>query len=148
MASTARILTGVAAQTLTVLPAAAYSLQGSTGGAGPAPRTRELQAMNELLVELERRWRRMFGMLAQGGDVPPSLRLRAEGMMEAAALLGIATEEALGSAMDACYRRAWGRALAEDFGEDWREFYPFPQIPAVGRRAPVWPSTSDTGTTD
>jgi hypothetical protein len=104
--------------------------------------------MNELLVELERRWRRMFEMLAQGGDVPPSQRLRAEGMMEAAALLGIASEEALVSAMDACYRGAWGCSLVDDFGSEWREFYPFPQIPAVGRRAPVWPSTSDSGSAD
>ena len=50
---------------------------------------------------------------------------------------------AVDAAMDACYREAFGRALAEDFGADWRDFYPFPQIPAVARRAPVFPSTSD-----
>jgi hypothetical protein len=45
--------------------------------------------------------------------------------------------------MDDCYRQAFGRTLADDFGDDWREFYPFPQIPAMGRRAPVYPSTRD-----
>jgi hypothetical protein len=102
----------------------------------------ETAGADPLLHELEIRWRRMFEALAAGSDVPPAQRLRAEGMMEAAVLAG-APEEALDAAMDACYRRAWGRPLAADFGPDWRAFYPFPLIPAVGLRAPVHPSTPD-----
>ena len=49
--------------------------------------------MDALTTELELRWQRMFTALAEGGDVPPSGRLRAEGMMEAAVLLGLATAE-------------------------------------------------------
>ncbi len=99
--------------------------------------------MEKLLLELERRWTAMFLALAGGDDVPPSLRLRAEGMMEAALLLQAATQAELLEAMDACYREAFGRSIAADFGADWQAFYPFPQIPAMGRRAPVYPSTGD-----
>ncbi|MBP6683566.1 MAG: hypothetical protein KA159_09650 [Halioglobus sp.] len=99
--------------------------------------------MERLSEELTRRWAAMFAALAAGDDVPPSLRLRAEGVMEAALLLGAASPQELDRAMDDCYRQAFGRTLADDFGADWREFYPFPQIPAMGRRAPVYPSTRD-----
>lgn len=96
-----------------------------------------------LMRELSARWDRMFMALADGADVPPALRLRAEGMMEAAVLLQVASADELVQVMDACYQRAFGRSLADDFGEDWRDFYSFPQIPAMGRRAPVYPSTRD-----
>jgi len=99
--------------------------------------------MHALQIELEQRWRAMFTALAAGDDVPPSQRLRAEGMMEAAALLGAATREDLVAAMDRCYREAYGHGISDDFGEDWDAFFPFPQIPAMARRAPVYPSTRD-----
>ena len=76
--------------------------------------------MDPLLDELDRRWRAMFAALAGGDDVPPALRLRAEGMMEAAVLLGLATAHELGEAMDRSYRSAFDRGIAEDFGEDWQ----------------------------
>lgn len=85
----------------------------------------------------------MFSSLAAGGDLPPGRRLRAEGMMESAVLLELATGEELDRAMDACYREACGRSLAEDFGADWRQFHAFPEIPAMAGRAPVYPSTRD-----
>ena len=94
-----------------------------------------------LLRELAQRWQRMFSALAAGGDVSPAQRLRTEGLMEAAVLCGAREREALDTDMDACYRQAWGRGLEADFGPDWRRFYPFPVIPAVGLRAPVHPST-------
>jgi len=99
--------------------------------------------MSLLTTELRARWRWMFESLAAGEDVPPARRLRAEGMMEAAVLLGVATEGELLLAMDACYQAAFGGPISEHFGEDWQDFYPFPQIPAMGRRAPVYPSTSE-----
>jgi hypothetical protein len=99
--------------------------------------------MQDLLQELKTRWNIMFTALAAGDDVAPSLRLRAEGLMEAALLTGAASAEELDAAMDECYRQAFGQTLADDFGDDWRGFYPFPQIPAMGRRAPVYPSTRD-----
>jgi hypothetical protein len=100
-------------------------------------------SMEKLLSELERRWQAMFTALVAGDDVPPAQRLRAEGMMEAASLLGIATSAELQASMDRCYREAIGRGLAEDCGEDWETFFPFPQIPAMAKRAPVYPSTGD-----
>lgn len=99
--------------------------------------------MAELITELQRRWDQMFASLAAGDDVPPAMRLRTEGMMEAAQLSGQATVPELLAAMDERYQHAFGRRIDEDFGEDWQDFYPFPQIPAVGQRAPVYPSTAD-----
>ena len=96
-----------------------------------------------VLSELQTRWRDMFAALAAGDDLPPGPRLRTEGMMEAALLQQLATEEELLGAMQDCYQTAFGRSLAADFGEDWRDFYPFPQIPAMAARAPVFPSTAD-----
>ena len=89
--------------------------------------------------ELEDRWRRMFRTLAEGGEVPPSQRLRAEGMMETLVLLQLATESELQDAMAAAHDEHLGATLPED----WRELFPFPQIPGFGRRAPVYPSTGD-----
>jgi len=102
-----------------------------------------MTATKALLDELEKRWRAMFADLAGGDDVAPGRRLRAEGMMEAAVLLQLAPEEELDRALGRCFRAAFGHGLDAEFGADWREFYPFPQIPAVGRRAPVYPSTRD-----
>lgn len=99
--------------------------------------------MEKLMQELQHRWTTMFVALAEGADLPPAQRLRTEGMMEAAALLGEATEEELSLAMEACYQAAFGQSLTADFGEDWQAFFPFPQIPAMARRAPVYPSTPD-----
>ncbi len=97
--------------------------------------------MHLLEAELEQRWTAMFSALAAGDDVPPTQRLRAEGIMEAAVLLAIASSEALSGAMDRAYQSAFGRSLGEDFGDDWQDFFPFPQIPAMAKRAPVYPST-------
>ena len=99
--------------------------------------------MHALEQELERRWRAMFAALAAGDDVSPAQRLRAEGMMEAADLLGIATREELLASMDRCYRDVFGQGISAAFGTDWEVFFPFPQIPAMARRAPVYPSTRD-----
>ncbi len=96
-----------------------------------------------LLQELERRWASLFDRLAAGDDLPPGPRLRTEGMMEAALLLGLATEEELTRRMAAAYRRSFGEELAQVFGADWRQCFPFPSLPAMARRAPVVPSTAD-----
>ncbi len=99
--------------------------------------------MHVLQTEIEQRWRAMFAALAGGDDVSPALRLRTEGMMEVAVLLAIATPGELLDAMERCYQTAYGRGISEDFGADWQAFFPFPQIPAMARRAPVYPSTKD-----
>ena len=91
------------------------------------------------LAELEQRWRSMFAVLAAGGEVPPATRLRTEGYMQALVDLELATEQALTSALEACYREHFGDSLPAD----WRELQPFPQVPGFGRRAPVYPSTPD-----
>ena len=95
------------------------------------------------MAELERRWRHIFNTLHGGGEIPPSLRLRTEGMMEACCLLGVATEQTLSAAMAECYLSAFGESLAQRWGEDWTSLFPFPQLPAFGQRAPVYPSTGE-----
>ena len=99
--------------------------------------------VNPLLAELQARWRAMFIALAAGDDLPPGRRLRCEGLMEAAVMLGLASAAELDEMMDTCYRDALDRTLAQDFGADWRAFSPFPHIPAMAQRAPVYPSTAD-----
>lgn len=99
--------------------------------------------MQVLETELEQRWQAMFSALADGDDVSPTERLRTEGMMEAAVLMSVATPESLSGAMDRCYQSVYGRSIAEDFGDDWQDFFTFPQIPAMAKRAPVYPSTKD-----
>ena len=96
--------------------------------------------METLVPEIQRRWTDMFTALAAGEDVPPGQRLRCEGMMEAALLVGAASADELSRAMDDCYREAFGRSLTADFGADWQALFAFPQIPAMARRAPVYPS--------
>lgn len=99
--------------------------------------------MHVLLTGIEQRWRAMFAALAAGDDVSPALRLRTEGMMEAAVLIAIATPDELAGAMGRCYQSAYGSSIGDDFGADWQAFFPFPQIPAMARRAPVYPSTKE-----
>ena len=45
--------------------------------------------------------------------------------------------------MNQCYQDAFEQGIAEVFGDDWQELFPFPQIPAMARRAPVYPSTHE-----
>ncbi len=85
----------------------------------------------------------MFAALEAGADLPPGERLRTEGLMEAAVLVGAAGADALLARMNECYADAAGRTLNEALGDDWRELFPFPQVPAMARRAPVYPSTRD-----
>ena len=99
--------------------------------------------MSVIADELHSRWLAMFEALARGEGLTPGLRLRTEGMMEAALLCEGTQEEALTAAMGRCFLQATGQTLVEAFGDQWREFYPFPQIPAVTERAPVYPSTKD-----
>lgn len=99
--------------------------------------------MSVLLAELEVRWQAMFEALAGGGDVPPTMRLRTEGMMEAAVLTKAATAVEVCLAMNSQYSSVFGQSISADFGDNWKDFFPFPQIPAMGRRAPVYPSTAD-----
>jgi len=99
--------------------------------------------MMEPMREIRERLQSMFADLAAGADVAPTLRLRTEGLMEAAVFAGASDPEGLDALQDQCYRAAFGAAIEDHFGSDWRAFYPFPQIPAVGRRAPVYPSTKE-----
>ena len=95
------------------------------------------------MLALRKRWLTAFAQLNEGEDWPPGSRMRTEGMMEAVVLLQPDSRERLITAMDECYREIFDCGLDDAFGKDWQQFYPFPQIPAMMRRAPVYPSTSD-----
>ncbi|MBT4522877.1 MAG: hypothetical protein HOC23_22995 [Halieaceae bacterium] len=99
--------------------------------------------MSLLLTEIQARWHQLFSLLEAGSDVPPSLWMRTEGLMEAATITGETIPAEIDALMDGVYQTIYGQNLATAFGGDWRDFYPFPQIPAVAKRAPVYPSTSD-----
>jgi hypothetical protein len=103
--------------------------------------------VDPLLTELHLRWSAIFSALVEGDDVPPALRLRTEGVMEAAVLSGVAQEEDILAAMAECYLSTYGRSLEDEFGAQWLALFPFPQIPAMAERAPVFLSTF-LGTTD
>lgn len=99
---------------------------------------------SEVRRELARRWVHMLQRVAAGDDIPPSLRLRAEGLMEALVLGGEASAEELQSAMCGCHLQELGHSLDSVLGGHWREHYPFPQIPFFQQRAPVYPSTRES----
>ncbi len=99
--------------------------------------------MNTLLREIELRLDALFAQLAEGFDAPPAQRLRLEGLLEAAALLEIASQAELEAVLTDRYFAVFCRSPAEDFGAHWQRLFPFPQIPAMQQRAPVVPSTSD-----
>ena len=89
------------------------------------------------------RLRKLFAQLAAGQDVPPSQRLRLEGMMETLVLLQLTSPDELDTVLASIYREIFKVELTDDLGEDWRTFYSFPQIPGYQRRAPVFPTTPD-----
>jgi hypothetical protein len=91
------------------------------------------------LQYLRRSWREIFTTLHEGGEVPPSQRLRAEGMMQLLVVLEMAAAAELQTALAVCYQQCYGQELPQD----WIDLFPFPQIPGFGLRAPVYPSTSD-----
>lgn len=95
------------------------------------------------LAELQGRFTAMYEALSCGADVPPAQRLRTEGMMETLVLLEITTQAALHELMEKHFRQAYGVSLQQEWGDEWRELFPFPQIPGFGQRAPVVPSTRD-----
>jgi hypothetical protein len=99
--------------------------------------------MDPIREELERRWQQMLERAAAGDDLPPALRLRAEGLMEALVLAGAAEPAALSAAMAEAWQRAMGEPLAASLGDDWESVHPFPAIPFYQKRAPVVPSSGD-----
>jgi len=99
--------------------------------------------VHKLIDTIDQRLQALLAQLSAGLDAPPGQRLRLEGLMEAAVLAEIASEADLRALLEARYREAFGRTLEDDLGEGWQSFFPFPQVPAMARRAPVFPSTRD-----
>ena len=96
--------------------------------------------MSELLVEIEARLVGALERLAAGDDLPPALRLRLEGLCEAAVLVGAADTSHIDALLEAKTSDLRGVDLRELLGEDWRAMHPFPELPLFMDRAPVSPS--------
>ncbi len=92
---------------------------------------------SRLDAEVTQRWQAMLEAIAAGDDIPPGLRWRTEGMMEALVLLGVRSSDELQQAMADAYRQSLGRSLEDDLGAEWQCGHPFPQIPFFMCRAPV-----------
>lgn len=99
--------------------------------------------MTVLLKEIDRRLSLLYDRLARGHDAPPAMRLRLEGLLEAAKMLELASEGELCARVERRHDEHAAVSLRERCGDDWQRSHPFPQIPAYMERAPVSPSTSD-----
>ena len=98
---------------------------------------------DELKHEIQNRWREIFSSLEEGYDVSPSKRLRTEGLMEAANLIGHWGKEDQYNDMQQIFREVSGKDIEKLLGFEWRRVHLFPEIPAYSKRAPVYPSTND-----
>ena len=99
--------------------------------------------MTELQCLVMTRLKEIFDRLRAGQDIPPALRLRTEGLMEALVLAGDMTADDFDNTLEEQHTAYCGASLSDTLGPDWRQFHPFPELPIWMDRAPVFPSTSD-----
>lgn len=91
-------------------------------------------------MEIETRLVEALERLAAGDDLPPAMRLRLEGLCEAAVLVGAADTRQIDALLETKARDLRGVDLRELLGPDWRAMHPFPELPIFMDRAPVSPS--------
>ncbi|MEM6606323.1 MAG: hypothetical protein AAF671_11230 [Pseudomonadota bacterium] len=91
--------------------------------------------------EVEKRLDDLLMRLQHHQDVPPGPLHRLEGLLEAVVLLDAATIHQLNLLLDQRCLSLLGQSMEERLGKNWREHYPFPQLPLYAARAPVVPST-------
>jgi hypothetical protein len=99
--------------------------------------------MAQLMTEIEKRLQAAYARVAAGDDLPPGIRYRLEGLLEAAVITGQQREAELLATIAAVHEEVLGESPAALYGRDWQTSYPFPEFPAWQRRAPVTPSTAD-----
>lgn len=96
---------------------------------------------------LRERLQVIYTRLAAGEDVPPALRLKAEGYAEAGLELGLASAEEIALLIDGAHAERFGQAVADVFPFSARDCVDSARrsvmIPARMRRAPVYPTTQD-----
>jgi hypothetical protein len=132
-------------QSLWIAPAdwPRWVFRGPGGKLEPSWRWCKGISMSELEREIERRLRCLFQRLADGDDAPPGMRLRLEGLREAAVISGESSAARMQSMMGEVYREVSGQTLEKRLGADWAKYQPFPEIPALVARAPVSVTTRD-----
>lgn len=97
----------------------------------------------ELLGEISQRLDKLLARAHEGHDVPPAHKHRLEGMMEAALICGVATENELRALFILRHDAYAPASLASVLGKNWGKAYPFPNLPIYMKRAPVEPSAAD-----
>lgn len=95
-----------------------------------------------LLAEIDRRLQQFFREQRDGSNSSPAARFELEGMLQAAVLIGSATERQLWQRLSNSFEAINGSALAPQFQNSWADGE-FPALPVQGQRAPVYPTTKD-----
>ena len=94
-----------------------------------------------LLGEIDGRLRNFFVELGDGGNSSPACRFQLEGMLRAAVILEISTPAALWQRLSRVHADVCGASAESVFGQPWDDPEGFPELPVLGRRAPVYPTT-------
>ena len=100
-------------------------------------------AENDLLAVIEQRMRDLIAEIHDGGNASPGSRFRLEGLLEAAVITGLGTEQHFWHRYLVLYRELTGEEGEALFGERWAQAGEFPALPVGGRRAPVYPTTKE-----
>ena len=96
-----------------------------------------MSSAQEILArEIGQRLDILLARLADGDDIPPGSRLRLEGMLESAVLVGSSMEE-LRQQIRQCYRPYANIDVDSAAGESWVGHAPFPELPLFLPPAPV-----------
>ena len=98
---------------------------------------------HELLWVFGQLMDKLLARAQEGHDIPPALKYRLEGMMDAARICGLASEGELRALYAQRYETRMSLSLASALGGDWEKEYPFPTLPLYTKRAPVVPTTAD-----
>ena len=76
----------------------------------------------------------IFSAYQRGDDVPPAQLFHTEGFVEACCVMGVITREEAFQIMAAVYTQVFNEPLVNSSEQEF-------QIPALMKRAPVYPST-------
>lgn len=98
-----------------------------------------------LIALIDQRLSDIITRLHDGGDCPPAQQLRLEGLCEAAVLIGALSPAELYQRFEQQYLAITGRAVEASYGDHWRSFYSFPTLPLFAEPAPVYPTSSQSG---
>ena len=100
----------------------------------------------QLMAELETRLQAIYGALADGNDVAPAQRYRAQGFAQALVIVGVLSEVEFKTLLDIACQRAFNGAVPQALQSAINTTAANDGsccIPIVMPRAPVYPSTKN-----